>query len=84
MIRLLDSCIRLLANQGMNKLLIDAVAGGDEGFQSMGEYSPNGINTWTPLTRYQASKNGRDTGTCGKTSKVTPCRAFGTVRDEMM
>ncbi|KAK3296932.1 uncharacterized protein B0H64DRAFT_113993 [Chaetomium fimeti] len=36
MIRLLDSCIRLLANQGMNKLLIDAVTGGDEGFQSMG------------------------------------------------
>lgn len=40
MIRLLDSCIRLLASQGMNKLLIDAVTGGDEGFQSMGEHSP--------------------------------------------
>jgi hypothetical protein len=37
MIRLLDSCIRTLAEQGMNKLLIDAVKGGDEGFQSMGE-----------------------------------------------
>ncbi len=37
MIRLLDSCIGLLASQGMNKLLIDAVKGGDEGFQSMGE-----------------------------------------------
>lgn len=37
MIRLLDSCIRALAEQGMNKLLIDAVKGGDEGFQSMGE-----------------------------------------------
>jgi len=36
MIRLLDSCIRLLTEQGMNKLLIDAVKGGDEGFQSMG------------------------------------------------
>ncbi|KXX80496.1 hypothetical protein MMYC01_202475 [Madurella mycetomatis] len=36
MIRLLDSCIRVLAEQGMNKLIIDAVKGGDEGFQSMG------------------------------------------------
>ncbi|KAK4240493.1 hypothetical protein C8A03DRAFT_13188 [Achaetomium macrosporum] len=36
MIRLLDSCIRLLADQGMNKLLIDAIKGGVEGFQSMG------------------------------------------------
>lgn len=37
MIRLLDSCIRILAGQGMNKLFIDAAKGGDEGFQSMGE-----------------------------------------------
>jgi len=41
MIRLLDSCIRLLADQGMNKLLVDAVRGGDEGFQSMGECLSN-------------------------------------------
>ncbi|KAJ4302231.1 hypothetical protein N0V88_002367 [Collariella sp. IMI 366227] len=39
MIRLLDTCIRLLAEQGMDKMLIDAVKGGDEGFQSMGEWS---------------------------------------------
>jgi hypothetical protein len=37
MIRLLDSCIRLLADQGMTSLLIDAIKGGVEGFQSMGE-----------------------------------------------
>ncbi|KAL2162667.1 hypothetical protein VTH06DRAFT_6503 [Thermothelomyces fergusii] len=37
MIRLLDSCIRLLAEQGMSKLFIDAVKGGDQGFQSMGK-----------------------------------------------
>lgn len=37
MIRLLDSCIRVLAEQGMKKLVIDAVKGGDEGFQSMGK-----------------------------------------------
>ncbi|KAL2129134.1 hypothetical protein VTI74DRAFT_8182 [Chaetomium olivicolor] len=36
MIRLLDTCIRVLAEQGMNKMFIDAVKGGDEGFQSMG------------------------------------------------
>ncbi|KAK0659446.1 hypothetical protein QBC41DRAFT_47288 [Cercophora samala] len=36
MIRLLDSCIQLLAEQGMTQLFIDAVKGGDEGFQSMG------------------------------------------------
>lgn len=37
MIRLLDSCIHILTEQGMSKLLIDAVRGGDEGFLSMGE-----------------------------------------------
>ncbi|KAK0739798.1 hypothetical protein B0T21DRAFT_410124 [Apiosordaria backusii] len=36
MIGLLDSCIQLLSNQGMKQLFIDAVKGGDEGFQSMG------------------------------------------------
>ncbi|KAK4204275.1 hypothetical protein QBC40DRAFT_104762 [Triangularia verruculosa] len=36
MVRLLDSCIQLLADQGMKQLLVDAVKGGDEGFQSMG------------------------------------------------
>ena len=40
MIRLLDSCIRLLEDQGMNKLLIDAIKGGGDGFQSMGECFP--------------------------------------------
>ncbi|KAK3377997.1 hypothetical protein B0H63DRAFT_397624 [Podospora didyma] len=36
MIRLLDSCIRILSGQGMTKLFIDGIKGGDEGFQSMG------------------------------------------------
>ncbi|KAK4127601.1 hypothetical protein N657DRAFT_564614 [Parathielavia appendiculata] len=36
LIRLLNSCIRRLREQGMTKLFIDAVKGGDEGFQSMG------------------------------------------------
>lgn len=37
MVRLLDSCIQLLAEQGMTQLFMDAVKGGDEGFPSMGE-----------------------------------------------
>ncbi|KAK0720837.1 hypothetical protein B0H67DRAFT_600210 [Lasiosphaeris hirsuta] len=36
MVRLLDSCIRLLESQGMTSLLIDAVKGGDQGFQDLG------------------------------------------------
>lgn len=40
MFRLLDSCIRVLAEQGMKKLLIDAVKGGDDGFRSMGKQLP--------------------------------------------
>lgn len=38
MIRLLDACIHVLSEQGMNIMFVDAVKGGDEGFQSMGEY----------------------------------------------
>jgi len=34
---MLDSCIRILREQGMNNLFIDAIKGGDEGFQSMGK-----------------------------------------------
>jgi hypothetical protein len=52
MIRLLDSCIRLLKEQGMTKLFIDAVRGGDEGFQSMGEQSPGCLQRpYTTLTQ---------------------------------
>ncbi len=36
MIRLLDRCIRVLSEQGMKKMFIDAIKGGDDGFQSMG------------------------------------------------
>ncbi len=45
MIRLLDSCIHLLADQGMSKLLVDAVKGGGDGFQSMGEC----FQGWPPM-----------------------------------
>ncbi|KAK1760497.1 hypothetical protein QBC47DRAFT_419271 [Echria macrotheca] len=36
MIRLLDSCIGLLAKHGMRKLFVDAMRGGDQGFQELG------------------------------------------------
>lgn len=42
MIRLLDACIRFLAEKGMRRLFIDGVRGGDEGFQSLGEDDPIG------------------------------------------
>jgi len=37
MIRLLDFCVQTLAEQGMTKLIIDAVKGGEDGFRSMGK-----------------------------------------------
>ncbi|KAI0434670.1 hypothetical protein F5Y09DRAFT_214972 [Xylaria sp. FL1042] len=36
MIRLLDACIAVLREQGMQRIYLDAIKGGDEGFQSMG------------------------------------------------
>lgn len=36
MIRLLDTCIRLLQDQGMRHVFLDGIKGGDEGFQAMG------------------------------------------------
>jgi len=39
MIRLLDSCIRTLAGHGMRKLYVDAIRGGDQGFQELGKGS---------------------------------------------
>lgn len=37
MLRLLDSCVHRFAQQGLKKMFIDAMKGGDEGFQSMGQ-----------------------------------------------
>src|SRR5262245_58737040 len=37
MIRLMDACIRLLKDKGMNQLFIDGVKGGDVGFQTIGK-----------------------------------------------
>jgi hypothetical protein len=37
MLRVLDACSRALAERGMDHMLLDAVRGGEEGFQSLGE-----------------------------------------------
>jgi hypothetical protein len=47
MIRLLDSCIRTLADHGMRNLFIDAVKWGDQGFQELG--------TWHCIQAYWAA-----------------------------
>ncbi|KAF4780076.1 acetyltransferase [Colletotrichum scovillei] len=39
MIRLLDTCVKLLAEQGMRQLFIDGMKGGDDGFQSLDPWS---------------------------------------------
>lgn len=39
MVRLLDACVQALQYQGMNKMYIDAVKGGEAGFQSIGTQS---------------------------------------------
>lgn len=36
MVRLLDTCVRALQEQGMQGMFLDAVRGGDEGFLLMG------------------------------------------------
>ncbi|KAI1377311.1 hypothetical protein F4677DRAFT_444541 [Hypoxylon crocopeplum] len=36
MVRLLDACVTILREQGMNRVFLDAVKGGYEGFQSIG------------------------------------------------
>lgn len=36
MVRLLDACVRALRREGMNRMYIDAVKGGEAGFQSIG------------------------------------------------
>lgn len=36
MVRLLDACVQALQYQGMSKMYIDAVKGGEAGFQSIG------------------------------------------------
>ena len=41
MIRLLDACVRALREQGMSKMFLDAMKGGQEGFQSIGRPEPS-------------------------------------------
>lgn len=39
MVRLLDACVQVLRQQGMRKMYIDAVKGGEAGFQSIGMWN---------------------------------------------
>lgn len=44
MVRLLDACVQALQYHGMNKMYIDAVKGGEAGFQSIGtRFFPSSI-----------------------------------------
>ena len=67
MLRLLDSCVRKFAQQGLKKMFIDAMKGGDEGFQSMGQQTvlPPVQKISLPLTSSQVSKSGQDTEKSG-------------------
>lgn len=38
MVRLLDACVQTLSTQGKRRMYIDAVKGGESGFQAMGSY----------------------------------------------
>jgi hypothetical protein len=68
MIRLLDECIRMLSEQGILRLFVDAIRGGDERFQSTGQepllFLP--LRSLSADVGLQASKNGRDTKTYGE------------------
>ncbi|KAI0199026.1 hypothetical protein F4808DRAFT_451650 [Astrocystis sublimbata] len=53
MIRLLDACISVLRDQGMQRVYLDAIKGGDEGFQSMeSKVSKNGLGTVSSGSKY--------------------------------
>jgi len=68
MIRLLDACVRALREQGMRKMFLDAVKGGQEGFQSIGRLGPSYELGRHRLTcNSQASRSGRGTETAGVT-----------------
>lgn len=38
MVRLLNACVQVLRQQNMNRMYIDAVRGGEAGFQSIGTW----------------------------------------------
>lgn len=69
MVRLLDTCIRLLADQGMEKLFVDAIQGGDEGLRSMGTSRGNGAFDGRPLINSQVFESGRVIGMYGRMSR---------------
>lgn len=76
MVRLLDACVHALRYQGMNRMYIDAVKGGEAGFQSIGKHSSmsfQSLRLWTNANNEKAFKNGQHTEKFG--------RAFDKARD---
>lgn len=69
MIRLLDTCVKLLAEQGMRQLFIDGMKGGDDGFQSLGKCDDCARKRPTNLA-VKVSGNGRDTRKFGERFKI--------------
>lgn len=65
MIRLLDTCVKLLAEQGMRQLFIDGMKGGDDGFQSLGKCNDCARKHPTKLAK-KVFDNGRDTRKFGE------------------
>lgn len=82
MVRLLDACVQTLRQQGKNRMYIDAVKGGDAGFQSIGTRGsllclllPEPI-FGRPLTFGQVSTNGRATETYGGTRDIIEAPSY--------
>lgn len=66
MVRLLDACVHALRKQGKTKMYIDAVKGGEAGFQSIGTYNPSFGEDSLFVDHWQGSNNGRGTEMCGR------------------
>lgn len=74
MVRLLDACLQVLRHEGMNRMYIDAIKGGDAGFQSIGTQTfsaplPQSFGQpWIHVDKKKASRNGRHTEKSGRAS----------------
>lgn len=56
MVRLLDACVQALQHEGMNRMYIDAVKGGEAGFQSIGTQS-SGLPSFSILSSHMLTVN---------------------------
>lgn len=65
MFRLLNTCIRSLDVHGMQRVFLDGMRGGHEGFESIGESCEPKRSTMA-LIRQQDGRSGLDTARSGK------------------